>query len=130
MKNKLFLSLLVSVVFVFLFALGISATVTTYDDAPAKENIIVTTDDVVVFKDGFSCPTGYISSDVTETTNGWSGHSTVQELFDFSYINGKTGKKYSFGDIVSVDIPQGVTYIGGYGIQGASNLQRKMVRVM
>lgn len=124
MKKKLFTSLFISVVFICLLAFNASAEITVYDDAPTKLNITVTTDDIVVFNDGFSCPTGYISSDVTETSNGWNGHSTVGELFDFSYIREKTGKNYGFGDIVSVDIPQGVTYIGGYGIQGASNIEK------
>lgn len=124
MKSKLLLLLLVSVVLVLMFALSVSAEVAIYDDAPTKMNITVRTDDVVVFKDGFSCLSSYISSDVTSTSNGWNGALTVKELFDFSYINGKTGKNYGFSDIVSVDIPQGVTYIGGYGITGATNLQR------
>ena len=124
MKRKLFLSLLISTVLVLLLSFSISAEVTVYDDAPAKTNITVTTDDIVVFSDGFSCPTGYISSDKTSTSNGWNGALTVKELFDFSYINGKTGKNYGFSNIVSVDIPQGVTYIGGYGLTGASNIKR------
>ena len=124
MKRKIFLTALVSAMLVLLFALSVSAEVTIYDDAPAKVNVKVTTDDIVVFSDGFSCPTGYISSDVTSTNNGSAGSLVVRELFDFSYIREKTGKNYGFGDIVSIDIPQGVTYIGGYGLTYATNIKR------
>ena len=124
MKRKLFLATLISVVLVCLFAVGVSAEVTIYDDAPTKTNITVTTDDIVVFSDGFSCPTGYISSDKTEAPNGHAGALTIQDLFDFSYIRGKTGKNYGFGDIVSLDLPEGVTYLGGAAIAGATNLVR------
>ena len=124
MKRKLFLSLLVSAMLVFLFAFGVSAEVAIYDDAPVKENITVSKDDIVVFKDGYSCLSAYISSDVTATNNGGAGTLVVRELFDFSYINEKTGKNYGFGDIVSIDIPQGVTYIGGYGLTYATNIKK------
>ena len=124
MKRKLFLSLLVSAVLVFLFAFGVSAEVAIYDDAPAKTNITVSKDDIVVFKDGYSCLSAYISSDVTATNNGGAGSLVVRELFDFSYIKEKTGKSYGFGDIVSIDIPQGVTYIGGYGLTYATNIKK------
>ena len=126
MKKLIFFVLVISI-FACMLAFSVSAEVTIYDDAPAKSNITVTTDDIVVFSDGFSCPTGYISSNKTVTTNGWSGALTVKELFDFSYIREKTGKNYGFGDIVSVDIPQGVTYIGGYGIAGATNLKKNIL---
>ena len=126
MKRKLFLATLISVVLVCLFAIGVSAEDAIYDygDAPTLTNITFSADDIVVFSDGFSCPTAYISSDKTEAPNGWEGALTIQDLFDFSYIRGKTGKNYGFGDIVSLDLPEGVTYLGGAAIAGATNLVR------
>ena len=124
MKQKLFMSLLIGIVFVFVFAFGVSAEVTIYNDAPAKTNIVVSTDDVVVFDDGFCCPTGYVFKDVKEIANGTLNGPTVTQAFDFSYINGKTTKSYNFSNVVSVDFPQGMTYIGGYGIVGFTNLKR------
>ena len=124
MKKKLFLTLFIGISLICLFVFSVNAEVTIYDDAPEKLNVTVTMDDIVVFSDGFSCPTGYISSDVTSTNNGGAGSLVVRELFDFSYIREKTGKNYGFGDIVSLDIPQGVTYIGGYGLTYATNIKR------
>ena len=123
MKKKLFISLLIVTVFVFLFALSVNAEVTVYDDAPAKTNITVSTDDLVVFKDGFCCPSAYIFQDVTETANGWKGGSTLDDVMDFSFLKTK-GKSYGYDDIVSIDLPQGMTYVGGYGIQGSSNIKK------
>ncbi|MBQ4510586.1 MAG: leucine-rich repeat domain-containing protein [Clostridia bacterium] len=123
MKKKLFISLLIVTVFVFLFALSVNAEVTVYDDAPAKTNLEVRTDDLVVFQDGFCCPSAYIFKDVTETANGWKGGSTLDDVMDFSFLKTK-GKSYGYYDIVSIDLPQGMTYVGGYGIQGSSNIKK------
>ena len=123
MKKKLFISLLIVTVFVFLFALSVNAEVTVYDDAPAKTNITVSTDDLVVFDDGFCCPSAYIFQDVTETKNGWKGGATLDDIMDFSFLSTK-GKSYGYSNIVSIDLPQGITYVGGYGIQGSSNIKK------
>ncbi len=122
--KKIIFTLAVVSVLVCLLAISVSAEVTVYDDAPERTNIIVLENDLVVFDDGFCCPTGYVFKDVTEIANGWKGGAKVAEAFDFSYIKEKTGKSYSFSNVVSVDFPQGMTYIGGYGIQGQSNLKR------
>ncbi len=123
MKKKLFVSLLVFAVFTFLLAFSVSAEVTVYDDAPTKTNITVSTDDLVVFNDGFCCPSAYIFQDVTATANGWKGGSTLDDIMDFSFLRTK-GKSYGYNDIVSIDLPQGMTYVGGYGIQGSSNIKK------
>lgn len=123
MKKKLFVSLLVFAAFTFLLAFSVSAEVTVYDDAPAKTNLEVRTDDLVVFQDGFCCPSAYIFKDVTETANGWKGGSTLDDVMDFSFLKTK-GKSYGYYDIVSIDLPQGMTYVGGYGIQGSSNIKK------
>ena len=123
MKKKLFVSLLVFAVFTFLLAFSVSADVTVYDDAPTKTNITVSTDDLVVFNDGFCCPSAYIFQDVTATANGWKGGATLDDVMDFSFLRTK-GKSYGYNDIVSIDLPQGMTYVGGYGIQGSSNIKK------
>ena len=123
MIKKLFVSLLVFAAFTFLLAFSVSAEVTVYDDAPAKTNLEVRTDDLVVFQDGFCCPSAYIFKDVTETANGWKGGSTLDDVMDFSFLKTK-GKSYGYYDIVSIDLPQGMTYVGGYGIQGSSNIKK------
>ena len=127
MKKKLFLVLSLVVVLVCCLAISASALtiktvegkvleVTTYNDAPVKTNIIVSTDDLVVFNDDFVCPTGYVFKDVKEIANGGHNSPTVQSAFDFTYIKEKTGKEYKFSDIVSLDLPQGLTYVGGYAM--------------
>ena len=106
-----------------MLAFSVSAEVTVYDDAPTKTNITVSTDDLVVFNDGFCCPSAYIFQDVTATANGWKGGSTLDDIMDISFLRTK-GKSYGYNDIVSIDLPQGMTYVGGYGIQGSSNIKK------
>lgn len=90
-----------------LFALSASAVVTIYDDAPVKTNIVVSTDDIVVFDDGFSCPSAYVTKDDTHLA-GWLG------FLDLGYINSKTGKIYKTENIIEYDIPQGILTINSY----------------
>ena len=124
MKKKIFLMLFIISMLACLFALSVSAAVTTYDDAPVRTNIVVSTDDVVVFDDGFSCPTGYVFKDVTEISNGGHNSPTAKNAFDFSYVNEKTGKNYNFTNIVSLDLPQGLEYVGGYAMHKATHLKK------
>ena len=104
MKKKIFLTLAIVMVLTCLFAIGVSAEVTTYDDAPTRTNIVTSTDDVIVFDDGFTCPSAYVVKD--SKSFGWK-----QNAYDFSYINGKTNKTYTYDNIVELDIPQGVESI-------------------
>ena len=124
MKKKIFLMFFIISMLACLFALSASAAVTIYDDAPAKTNIVVSTDDIVVFDDGFSCPTGYVFKDVTEISNGGHNSPTAKNAFDFSYVNEKTGKNYNFTNIVSLDLPQGLKYVGGYAMHKATHLKK------
>lgn len=117
MKKKIFLALAISLLLVCLFAISVSAEVTVYNDAPARTNIEVSTDDVVVFSDGFCCPSGYVFKDSTYLNQ-------KANMFDFSYINDKTGKTYTYDDIVELDIPQGVTSTAGYAFAGHKALRR------
>ena len=107
-----------------LFAISVSAEITTYDDAPEKTNIIVSTDDVVVFDDGFCCPTGYVFKDTTSISNGRWGSPSISSAFDFTYINGKTGKEYTFANIVELDFPQGLTSMGNYLAHKVTTLKK------
>ena len=118
MKKKLFLTLAIVMVLTCLFAIGVSAEVTTYDDAPTRTNIVTSTDDVIVFDDGFTCPSAYVVND--STSFGWK-----QNAYSFGYINGKTGKNYGYDNIVELDIPQGVTSITG-GAFASNNVIRRV----
>ena len=146
MKNKIIFTLILMLILSCLFVISIGAEVTTYEDAPEKTNIEVSVNDVVVFDDGFSCPSAYIFKDQTNIPNG--SHSTpgLAHVLDFNYINGKTEKIYGIDNIVELDIPEGietigtfvaynrktlkritipysVTSVGGVGFQNASNLE-------
>lgn len=117
MKKKLLITIMVLALMCVL-AFSVSATtVTTYDDAPTRENIIVSTDDVVVFNDGFACPSAYVFKDSTYLDQ-------KAKMFDFTYINGKTGKTYTYESIVEVDIPQGVKSSASYAFAGHASLKR------
>ncbi len=100
MKSKILLITLICIL-ACVFAISINAEVTTYDDYVEKTTIVYNEDEIVVFTDGFSCPSSYIFKD-----------SATFET-DYSYINGKTGKTYTDADVLELCVPQGVTY-GGY----------------
>ena len=123
MKNKIFLLLTMVAVLVCLLAFSVSAEVTTYDDAPVRTNIVTSTDDVVVFDDGFSCPSAYIFKDSKSTADG-AWNVGFEKATDFTYINEKTGKGYTFSNVVELDIPQGVTHVGKYSGYGTKNLKK------
>ncbi len=135
MKKKLLLTLAIVSMLACIFAISVSAktvttldgkevTVTTYDDAPARTNIVISTDDVVVFDDGFCCPTGYVFKDQNSISKGKWGGPSIASAFDFSYVNKKTGKTYTFDNVVELDFPQGLTTIGDYLAHKVTNLRR------
>ena len=114
MKKKLLIMLAVVSMLVCIFAISVSAktvttidgkevTVTTYDDAPAKTNITVSTDDVVVFDDGFCCPSAYVFKD--NKTKMWdgNGNGAINDALDFSFVNGKREKTYTLANITEFD---------------------------
>ena len=123
MKKKIFLLLATVAILVCLLAISVSAEVTTYDDAPERVNIEVREDDVVVFDDGFSCPSAYIFKD-SKTTEAGAWSVGFAKATDFTYINGKTGKDYTFSNVVELDIPQGVTTVGAYSAYGTKHLKK------
>ncbi len=115
MKKKFLFVLSLIAVMVSAFAISVSAAVTTYDDAPTKQNITVSTDDVVVFDDGFTCPSAYVFKDEKSIAKGdHTGKIGLTSNLDFSYINEKTGASYSLSRIVELDIPEGITTLGEY----------------
>ena len=119
MKSKL-LMLTFILMLCMAFALSVGAQVTTYDDAPERTKIQVSVDDVIVFDDGFTCPAGYVFKDQTRIEN----NNSFASACDFEYIDEKTGKNYTFDNVVALDIPQGVTYIGLYAGQSSKALKR------
>ncbi|MBO5091227.1 MAG: leucine-rich repeat protein [Clostridia bacterium] len=121
MKKKLLLLTVLVFALTCIFAISVSAAVTTYDDAPTRTKYTATLDDVVVFYDGFSCPTSYVFKDQSEIYNN---AGQMAAAFDFEYINGKTGKTYTFADIKDLDLPEGITYIGSYAATKVTTLRR------
>ena len=125
MKKLLFVLLVASVLFCFL-AVGASA-VTTYDDFDVKglQNIEYRADDVIVFDDGFSCPSVYVFKDTKSIGKGnYSSPDGLKNALDFTYINTKVAPKvYGFDDIDSIDIPQGVTSMGQYACNSLSTIR-------
>ena len=126
--KKAFLFVIMTALLFCLFVISVSAVtitnidgetleVTTYEDAPARTKITISTDDVVVFNDGFVCPSAYVFKDSTYLEQ-------KANMFDFSYIKGKTDKTYTYEDIVEVDIPQGVTSTSTYTFASHPALRR------
>ena len=114
MKKKILFVLAIAFVLCCIFVISASAQVTVYDDAPVRVNYQALNEDVVVFDDGFSCPTSYVFKDISAVPNGKWGEPSIGSCFDFGYINEKTGKTYEFANIVELDLPQGITSIGTY----------------
>ena len=123
--KKIILTLAILSALVCLLAFSVSAEVTTYTDAPQRTKYTVSTDDVVVFKDGFTCPSGYIFKDQqTIPAGGYNRPATFPSCVDFEYINGKTEKVYTVEDIVAFDIPQGITFVGLYAFKDNTHIKR------
>lgn len=126
MKKKIFLMLTLCVMLVCVFAISVSA-VTIYDDFNVKslENIKYVENDIITFDDGFSCPSVYVFKDTNSIDKSNWGQSTgLQSALDFTYINEKTSKEYTFENVVSLDIPQGVVSIGSYAGSGMTTLKK------
>lgn len=116
MKKRIFLITAMVAMLVCIFAISASAEIVTYDDAPTKEKITVSTDDVVVFDDGFTCPSAYIFKDTDTVSAGdHTGKDGLRNNVDFSYINGKTNKSYDVTKIVELDVPEGIKTLENYG---------------
>jgi hypothetical protein len=126
-KKKFLLTFAIVTVLFCLFAFGISA-VTIYDDFNVKalENIEYMANDIVVFDDGFSCPSVYVFKDTKTVSKGeWGKSDGLKKTLDFTYINSKVApKEYGFDDIDSIDIPQGVTSIGTYACNGMTTIRK------
>lgn len=127
MKKKIFLVLTLAFVLSLLLIISVNAEVTTYDDfnVNALENIEYRADDVIVFDDGFSCPSVYVFKDTKKIGEGnWGSPDGLKKVLDFTYINTKVApKEYGFDDIDSIDIPQGVTEIGRYACHSLSTIR-------
>ena len=125
MKKIVFIISMVALL-VCVFAVGASA-VTIYDDfdITSLENIEYRADDVIVFDDGFSCPSVYVFKDVKAIGKGqWSSPDGLKNALDFTYINSKVApKEYGFDDIDSIDIPQGVTSMAQYACNSLKTIR-------
>ena len=117
MKKRLFLVIILAIALCVMLALTVSAEATTYGDAPARTNIQVLESDLIVFDDGFTTLSAYVVKDSTEF--GWK-----QNAYDFSFINGKTGKTYTYDNIKELDIPQGVVSIATSAFASNKNIVR------
>lgn len=128
MKKKFLLTLALATVLFCFFAVGVSAAVTTYDDfdVTALKNIEYRADDVIVFDDGFSCPSVYVFKDVKAIGKGqWGSPDGLKNALDFTYINSKVApKEYGFDDIDSIDIPQGVTSMAQYACNSLKTIRQ------
>ena len=134
MKKKLLLTLVMVIVLCSLFALCVSAKtittvdgealeVTTYPDAPAKSTFVNSTDDYVVFDDGFVCPSHYIFKDNTEITSTGTHRVNLTNALDFSFLQEK-GKSYTVNNIVELDIPQGITKVCDFVAYNLTTLEK------
>lgn len=117
MKKKLLLTLVMVALLTCAFVVSVSADEISYDDAPAKTKIQVKADDIVVFDDGFSCPSAYVTAD-TDTLGSRGA------WFDFSYINQKFSKNYGYSNVVEYDVPQGVKTINSSMFHGNTVIRR------
>jgi len=126
MKKKFLFTFVVVTMLFCLFAVGASA-VTIYDDfdITALKNVEYREDDIIVFDDGFSCPSVYVFKDTKTIGKGqWSSPDGLKNALDFTYVNSKVEtKEYGFDDIDSIDIPQGVTSIGQYAFNSLTTIR-------
>jgi len=122
--KKIFLILTMILMLSCILAVTIGAEVTTYDDAPVRTKIQVSTDDVVVFSDGFTCPSAYVFIDQTYIPDGSHSTTGLSKVLDFKYINEKTKNNYGISNVVEIDIPEGVTTIGTFVCYGLTGLKR------
>ena len=134
MKKKLLLTLVMVIVLCSIFALCVSAKtittvdgealeVTTYPDAPAKSTFVNSTDDYVVFDDGFVCPSSYIFKDQATVDKGSYGNAGLKKALDFSFLTEK-GKNYTIDNIVELDIPEGITTLGDQFAHSLSSVKK------
>ncbi len=142
MKKKFLLALVVVSALICIFAISASAatmtsidgetlTITEYDDAPSKTNITVSIYDLVVFDDGFVCPSAYIFKDNAINYGDSDGDARIQYCLDFTYINGKraaeTGNEdfaYTYKNIVEFDLPEGVTHFTKRAFQNVTTIRK------
>ena len=95
MKKKFVLMLALIAVLSCLFVITVSAEVITYNDAPSRTKIQISTDDIIEFYDGFTCPSAYVFKDVSTIGGGKYNKESFSSYMDFEYVNGKTGKGYT-----------------------------------
>ena len=127
MKKFLFV-LTLAVVLTCFMAIMVSAEVITFDDAPERTKYQATVDgeivDIVELTDGSKYPVSYVFKDSSIIDRSYERDGgTFQNYFDFEYLNSKTGKEYTFADVVGFDIPEGITYVGIYAGRSMTTLK-------
>ena len=101
MKKRLFFTILLSTILVFVFSLCISAQTIIYDEYEEKSVLTYDPSELVLFDDGYAYPSYYIFED--------------SEVFktNYKWLNQKATKNYSDANVVELCIPTGVL-TGGY----------------
>ena len=100
--KRIHLFILTLIAMTFAFTIFASASeVTTYTDAPEKSVLTYKETELVVFNDGFVCPSYYIFEDSTEFKT------------NYEWINQKASKSYTDASVVELCVPTGVL-TGGY----------------
>ena len=128
MKKKLLFALLLAVVLTCVFAVSVSAEVTTYDDAPVRTKYQCIDGEIIEFYDGFKCPVSYVFKD-TSTVGTGDYNTKFADYMDFSYINGKLGRTeeagnlYTYADVKGFDIPTGITHVAKYAGKEGTTLK-------
>ena len=128
MKKKFLFALVFACLAVCFMAFAVSAEIITYDDAPVRTKYQATVNgeivDIVEFTDGAKYPVSYVLKDTSIIDRCYEkSGSSIQNYFDFEYLNGKTGKNYTFEDVVGFDIPEGITYVGKYAGRSMTTLK-------
>lgn len=121
MKKKLLLAFALVLMLSCLLVVSVGAEEIDYSDAEVKSNLQFKADEIVEFDDGFTCPAYYVFTDDATIGGVNDNNSRISSNMDFTYINGKTGKEYSYANVVGVNIPTGITTVGKYaGKEGAT----------
>ncbi len=102
MKKRLFFTILLSTILVFVFSLCISAQTIIYDEYEEKTALTYDPSELVLFDDGCAYPSYYIfeDSDAFKTNYEW--------------LNQKAVKNYSDASVVELCIPTGVLTGGNF----------------
>jgi hypothetical protein len=110
---------------------GKEITVTFYDDAPVKSTFVNSTNDYVIFDDGFACPSSYIFNDSSSISSSGSHRVNLTNALDFSFLSDNGYYKdaenktpYTVNNISEIDVPQGITSVCDFVAYNLSTLKK------